>query len=163
MLEAVGLASAPYFRDVSFAISAGEIVGLGGIQGNGQREIARALYGLLPVSGELKLNGSPVSLRSPSDAIRVGVIYVPADRRGESLFGQHSVSKNIAAPHLPVWSRFGVLDQSREKRAVSDIIRRFTVRTPSAGTAGRLFERWQSTESRGWALAIGPPETLYLR
>ena len=131
-LEVVGFASPPYFRDITFMVNAGEIVGLGGIQGNGQREIARALFGLLPASGEVKLNGSRVVFRSPSDAIRAGMVYVPADRRGESLFVQHSISQNVAAPHLPVWSRYGVLDQSQEKKAVSGIIDRFRVRTPSS-------------------------------
>jgi ribose transport system ATP-binding protein len=132
VLEVSNLASPTYFSDVSFTVNKGEIVGLGGIQGNGQREIVRALYGLLNTSGEIKLNGSRVTLRSPNDAIRAGVVYVPADRRGESLFVQHSIIKNVAAPHLPAWSRFGVLDQPQERKAVSGIINRFQVRTPSS-------------------------------
>jgi ribose transport system ATP-binding protein len=130
-LEVKDLSSPGYFQDVSLSAAAGEIVGLGGIQGNGQREIARALYGLLLTSGQIKLDGLRVGLHSPGEAIRAGVVYVPADRRGESIFAPQSIRKNIAAPHLPAWSRFGTLDHSVERRAVSDIVARFQVRTPS--------------------------------
>ena len=130
-LEVTGFSSPGHFHHVNFSIAQGEIVGLGGIQGNGQREIARALYGLLPASGEIKLDGSRMSPGSPGDAIRAGVVYVPADRRGESLFAQHSIRQNIAAPHLALWSRFGVLTRSVERNAVSNIAKRFQIRTPS--------------------------------
>ena len=130
-LEAKDLSSPGNFQEVSFTVAAGEIVALGGIQGNGQREIARALYGLLPVGGEINLDGSRVALRSPRDAIHAGVVYVPADRRGESIFAPHSIRRNVAAPHLPSWSRFGILDQCVERKAVSDLVTTFQVRTPS--------------------------------
>jgi ribose transport system ATP-binding protein len=130
-LEVKNLSSTGKFRHVSFTVSASEIVGLGGIQGNGQREIARALYGLVPASGEVSLDGERVVLRSPGDAIRAGIVYVPADRRGESIFAQHSIRRNVAAPHLPSWSRFGILEPSLEQQAVNDVVTRFQVRTPS--------------------------------
>jgi ribose transport system ATP-binding protein len=130
-LEVKDLSSPGNFQNISFTVAAGEIVGLGGIQGNGQREIARALYGLLPVGGKINLDGSRVALRSPGDAIRAGIVYVPADRRGESIFAAHSIRRNITAPHLPAWSRFGILDRSFERKAVSDIVAQFQVRTPS--------------------------------
>jgi ribose transport system ATP-binding protein len=130
-LEISNFSCSGRFRRVAFTVSKGEIVGLGGIQGNGQREIARALYGLLPASGEIKLNGSRIALHSPGEAIRAGIVYVPADRRAESLFAQHSIRQNIAAPHLASWSRLGVLIRSAERNAVAETINRFQVRTPS--------------------------------
>lgn len=130
-LEAQKLSSAGNFRDISFTIAAGEILGLGGIQGNGQREIARALYGLVPITGKINLNGSTIILRSPGDAIRAGIVYIPADRRGESLFAPHSIRKNIAAAHLPSWNRFGILNHSIERKTVLETIARFQIRTPS--------------------------------
>jgi len=130
-LEVNDLSSPGNFSAVSFAIASGEIVGLGGIQGNGQREIARALYGLITASGEIRLDGTRVSLDSPSRAVRAGIVYVPADRRGESLCTPHSVRENIAAPHLRMWSRLGVIVRHREAIGVREIISRFQVRTPS--------------------------------
>lgn len=131
-LEVEGLSSPGHFRNVSFAVAAGEIVGLGGIQGNGQREIARALYGLLPVTGQVRLNGSRRFLSSPGQAIQSGIVYVPADRRGEGLFVAHSIRENIAIPHLSAWSNFGVMANRQEAVAVRETIDRLKIRTPSA-------------------------------
>ena len=131
-LEVEGLSSASHFQNVSFSVAAGEIVGLGGIQGNGQREIARALYGLLPTTGHVRLNGSVISLDSPGRAIRSGIVYVPADRRGEGLFIAHSIRENIAVPHLSAWSNFGVMSSRKEAVAVRETIDRLKIRTPSS-------------------------------
>src|ERR1700749_2413747 len=130
-LEVRNLSSPGKFREISFTVAAGEIVGLGGIQGNGQSEIARALYGLVAASGEIKLDDVRTALRSPGDAIQAGVVYVPADRRAESIFAPHSIRRNVAAAHLPSWSRFGILNRSVEQNAVNDVVTRFQVRTPS--------------------------------
>jgi ribose transport system ATP-binding protein len=131
-LEVEGLSSPGHFQNVSFSVAAGEIVGLGGIQGNGQREIARALYGLLPTTGEVRLNGSRVSLRSPGRVIQSGIVYVPADRRGEGLFVAHSIRENMAVPHLSAWSNFGVMSNRREAVVVRETIDRLKIRTPSS-------------------------------
>jgi ribose transport system ATP-binding protein len=130
-LEVRNLSSPGKFHEISFTVAAGEIVGLGGIQGNGQSEIARALYGLVPASGEIRLDDVRMTLRSPGHAIQAGVVYVPADRRAESTFAPHSIRRNVAAPHLPSWSRFGILNHSLEQSAVNDVVTRFQVRTPS--------------------------------
>ncbi len=131
-LEVEGFSSSGRFQDVSFSVAAGEIVGLGGIQGNGQREIARALYGLLPATGQVRLNGSRISLHSPGHAIRSGIVYVPADRRGEGLFIVHSIRENISIPHLSSWSSFGVMSNRKEAAAVRETIDRLRIRTPSS-------------------------------
>jgi ribose transport system ATP-binding protein len=131
-LEVERLSSPGHFQNVSFSVAAAEIVGLGGIQGNGQREIARALYGLLPATGQVLLNGSRVSLNSPGRAIRSGIVYVPADRRGEGLFIAHSIRENIAIPHLSTWSNFGVMSNRKEAVAVRETIDRLKIRTPSS-------------------------------
>ena len=65
-LEVKKLSCFGSFDDVSFTVAAGEIVGLGGIQGNGQRELVRALFGLLPATGDIRINGAPIDLNSPS-------------------------------------------------------------------------------------------------
>ncbi len=130
-LKVTKLTSPGLFSDVSFTVSAGEIVGLGGIQGNGQREIGRALFGVLPATGEVQLEGVQLRLRSPRDAIRAGIVYVPADRRKESVFAPHSIRENIAVPHLRTWSRFGVLNLPLERALVSKTVAQFRVRTPS--------------------------------
>jgi ribose transport system ATP-binding protein len=130
-LKVTNLTSSSLFTGVSFSVSSGEIVGLGGIQGNGQREIARALFGMLPATGEVQLEGVQLRLGSPRDAIRAGIVYVPADRRRESVFAPHSVRENIAVPHLRAWSSFGTLNLPLERFLVSKTVSQFRVRTPS--------------------------------
>jgi ribose transport system ATP-binding protein len=132
LLEVKKLSCPGYFEDVSLTVAAGEIVGLGGIQGNGQREIMRALFGLLPATGEIRFNGVPVHLSFPGQAIRAGAVYLPVDRRAEGLFIPHSVRQNIAIPHLGAWSKFGIILPERETSAVRETIDRLQVRTPSA-------------------------------
>jgi ribose transport system ATP-binding protein len=131
-LEVKGLSCSGSFDDVSLTIASGEVVGLGGIQGNGQREFVRALFGLLPATGEIRLNGAPVHLSSPAKAIRAGIVYLPADRRVEGLFIPHSIRKNMAIPHLSAWSKLGIISPERETSAVRETIDRLQVRTPSA-------------------------------
>jgi ribose transport system ATP-binding protein len=130
-LKVTNLTSPGLFSGVSFSVSSGEIVGLGGIQGNGQREIARALFGVLPATGEVQLEGVQFPLGSPRDALRAGLVYVPADRRRESVFAPHSIRENIAVPHLQAWSSFGTLNLPLERSLVSRTVSQFRVRTPS--------------------------------
>jgi ribose transport system ATP-binding protein len=160
-LEVNKLSCSGYFDDVSLTVATGEIVGLGGIQGNGQREFVRALFGLLPAVGEIRLNGAPIHLNSPGQAVRAGVVYLPADRRAEGLFIPHSVRENIAIPHLRAWSKFGIILPGREASAVRGTIDRLQVRTPSAGQPVGLLSggNQQKVMFGRWLLA--KPE-LYL-
>jgi ribose transport system ATP-binding protein len=130
-LEIQNLSCSECFEDVSLTAAAGEIVGLGGIQGNGQREVVRALFGLRPAVGEIRLDGAPIHLSSPGQAVRAGIVYLPGDRRAEGLFIPHSVRKNIAIPHLRTWSKFGILLPEQETSEVRKVIDLLQVRTPS--------------------------------
>lgn len=132
VLEIEGLTSPGRFHDVSFEVRAGEILGLGGIQGNGQADVARALFGALPASGDVRLQGRTLSRRSPRRAIEDGLIYIPGDRRREGLFLPHAIARNISVPHLPAWARYGILSPRREMEAAHRVIHDFAVRTPSA-------------------------------
>jgi ribose transport system ATP-binding protein len=130
-LQVRGLASAGRLRDVGFSAAAGEIVGLGGIVGNGQTDIVRSLFGLLPHQGDIKVDGEPLRLHSPRQAIAAGIVYVPADRRRDGLFLVHSIRENVSVPHLGQWSRHGIVARDEERRASDAAIREFAVRTPS--------------------------------
>jgi ribose transport system ATP-binding protein len=120
-----------HYADVSFTVRAGEIVGLGGITGSGQEAIVRALYGLVPATGRIAIGGKPVEIGSPSDAIREGIVYLPSDRRGEGMFLPHSVSENIALPHVADWARLGIVDLRRERTEVAGQIASLDIKTPS--------------------------------
>jgi len=127
------------FSDVSFTAHAGEILGFGGITGSGQQAIARALFGLLPASGSVTLDGKPVRIANPAQAIEQGIVYLPADRAGEGMFLPHSIAENIALPHVKEWARLGILDNAREREAVQGQIDSLAVKTPSPRQAVGLL------------------------
>jgi ribose transport system ATP-binding protein len=123
------------FRDVDLDVRAGEIVGLAGVEGNGQREFLRALAGLVPATGEVSLAGRPAPLGDPAAATRAGIVHLPGDRHAEGLFLPLSVRENVTLLALPELSRCGVISRSREARVVEVEIERLVVRTPGPETA----------------------------
>jgi ribose transport system ATP-binding protein len=142
----------------SFVVRAGEVLGLGGITGSGQEALVRALFGLERSSGILRLDGKPVAIASPAEAIAAGIVYLPADRRGEGMFLPHSVRENIALPHIADWARLGVVDTERERAAVDREIEALDIRTPSPEQSVGLlsggnqqkvaFARWLLSDPR---------------
>ncbi|MGY3606527.1 MULTISPECIES: sugar ABC transporter ATP-binding protein [unclassified Bradyrhizobium] len=120
------------FRDASLTLCAGEILGLSGLVGAGRTELARALFGAAPISaGRILIDGEPVVLRSPADAIRKGVSYIAEDRR-DGLFMPLSVRENIAFAAPEKHSRFGVLNSRKQAEQARAFIGRLNVRTPHA-------------------------------
>jgi len=129
---AVEALSAPgVFENVCFTVRAGEIVGFGGIAGSGQQDIVRALFGLVPVAGRIKVNGVARIPMQPADALACGIVYLPSDRRGEGMLLPHAISHNIALPHVKDWARFGILDRKREHVAVTEQVAALKVKTPN--------------------------------
>jgi len=112
-LEVSG-ASGAGFQDVSLTVQAGTIIGLAGVEGNGQREFLRALSGKGPMLGTISVNGRPLTRRSAKAGSRLGIAYLPGDRIGEAMFGKMSVRENVVAPSIDVvmptpsrcWARF---------------------------------------------------------
>ncbi len=102
LLAVRGLSDAASFRDISFRVRAGEIVGLAGLVGAGRTEIARVLFGIEPrTAGEVLLDGRPVHFASPSEAVSNGIAYVPEDRHLDGLVLDFSIASNITLPILP--------------------------------------------------------------
>lgn len=151
VLDVSGLSSAGA-RDVSFSLRSGEIVGLGGIEGSGQQEAARALFGLGRRGGEIRIHGHTVNPTSPTEAIAAGLVYIPADRRAESLFGPHSIRENAALPNIGGWTSRGIIDRRQELEAVGAQMQRLQIKAPGPETpVGNLsggnqqkvvFARW---------------------
>ncbi len=102
LLDVRHLSRAGAFRDVSFSVRAGEIVGFAGLVGAGRTEIARVLFGIdRPDSGEVVLAGMPISFRSPSEAMTRGIAYLPEDRHQQGLILDFSIAQNVTLPILP--------------------------------------------------------------
>ena len=96
ILEVEGLNAGRILQDIHLKIHRGEIVGVTGLLGSGRTELALALFGLLPTdSGRIRMDGTPVQIRSVQDAIAQGIGYVPEDRLTEGLFLEQSIGRNM--------------------------------------------------------------------
>jgi ABC-type sugar transport system ATPase subunit len=107
--------AAPFDLD----LRAGEILGLTGVVGSGAVHLVRALAGLVPLDGTLTLNGKPLVLKTPGDAVRHGIGYIPEDRKGAGLALEQSVANNIALASLHRISRGGFTD-TKARTAIAD-------------------------------------------
>jgi len=119
-------------NDVSLQVHAGEVIGLGGLDGQGQRELLLALFGVLHgTTGEVRLDGRPVALAGPNAAKRkrIGMALIPEDRKTEGLMLPMSVRDNLSFAALDRLSRWGVIDAAAERRAVERIVRLLAIRT----------------------------------
>jgi rhamnose transport system ATP-binding protein len=102
LLEVRGLTRAHVFRDVSFSVRAGEIVGLAGLVGAGRTEVARVLFGIDRANaGQVLLEGRAVSFGSPAEAVHAGLAYLPEDRHQEGLVLDFPIASNVSLPVLP--------------------------------------------------------------
>lgn len=122
------------FSDVSFEVFPGEIVGITGLLGSGRTELAMTLFGLRPAdAGVISVNGEPVRMRSPQDAIRRGIAYVPEDRLTQGLFLTQPIGKNILATIIGQFRHWLKMLDLRSADAEADSwIRRMNIMTPSA-------------------------------
>jgi ABC-type uncharacterized transport system ATPase subunit len=122
---------------VSLEVSAGEILGIAGVQGNGQTELAEALMGLRPVvSGGFSVGGRALTGRRPRDVLHAGVGYIPEDRQKEGLVSQFNIVENLALDvyDRPPYSRGIALDLDVIEKSASEQVRKFDVRTESIWT-----------------------------
>jgi ribose transport system ATP-binding protein len=131
LLRVEGL-SGGILRDISFSLHRGEVLGLAGLLGAGRTELARALTGAdPPTTGRVTIKGRPGRPRAPRDAIRLGVGFLPEDRKAQGLVLQRSVEENLALPSLPGLSRFGFMVRAAEKGLASRQVDGLRIRTPS--------------------------------
>ncbi len=108
---------------VSFSVRAGEVVGLGGLEGQGQHDLLLALFGVnARVSGEVRIAGAESAVKRPSEAIRKGIGLVPVDRRTEGVVLPLSISENIALASLSRRQRWGWVDRAKERNVVQRTI-----------------------------------------
>ena len=131
VLSVRNLSSGKRFHDVSFDLHRGEILGLGGLQGQGQRELLAALFGVHPVQGEILLGDQPISVRSPRSAMQRRIAHVPEDRKTDGLIVQLPASENLSLPSLNRLDRYGLLDRDRERRLVEGLIDKLRIRLRS--------------------------------
>jgi L-arabinose transport system ATP-binding protein len=119
-------------QDISFEVRSGEVVCLAGLVGAGRSELARAVFGDLPVrSGTVEFDGKPFRARNPGDAVHAGIGLAPEERKTDALLMQRSVRDNISISVLKRIRRFRVVRRAKERALVAEYIRELRVRTPS--------------------------------
>lgn len=134
LLSVSGLRS-PVLHDIGFSLAPGEVLGLGGLVGQGQNELMRALFAAHRLeAGRIVLGGRALRLHRPDDAIRARIAYVPQDRKAEGLFLDKSVTFNMTyalLDRLPAWA--GFIRRGREREVVETAISRLNIKATGAG------------------------------
>ncbi len=117
-------------NDISFSLKKGEILGFAGLMGSGRTEILETLFGLRKKEGGTVLrNGSAVTVRNPSEAIRSGFALIPEDRRKQGLVLIHSVKENAILPKIKQLTRHGFVDEKKADAMVEDNVKKLNIVT----------------------------------
>ena len=149
--------------DASLTVYRGEVLGIAGLIGAGRSELAEAVCGIGPrLSGRVLVDGVPLAIATPRDAIRHGICLVPEDRRGRGIIGAMSVRENITLPNLPAFARLGLVNRRAETTAAQDIATALTVKAPSIeAPAGTLSGGNQQKVVLGRWLALAPRAIVF--
>jgi ABC-type sugar transport system ATPase subunit len=159
IFEAKGLSVPGFIYDVNISVRKGEVVGLAGLVGSGRTTVAKAIFGACPgARGDIRMNGKAVMVRTPRDAVRAGIGFLPEDRKNEGIILSKSVAWNITLPSLKRFRRAGVILARREAAAVMDYIEKLSVKTPSIHRLARnlsggnqqkvVFSKWLCAKSK---------------
>jgi len=136
LLRVSALSCGSRFRDISFSLRRGEILGFAGLIGAGRTELARVLFGVDRAdAGTITLKGKEIHLSSPSQAIRSAIAYLSENRRVEGLFRGMDVRANIVVTHLQDYSRFGLMSKKAEEAAALEYVTRLRIQTPDVERA----------------------------
>jgi rhamnose transport system ATP-binding protein len=158
VLEAFDLGcSATGVHGVTLGVRSGEILGLAGLVGAGRTELARVLFGLTPAdAGKILVNSRETTVRSPAQAVKLGIAYVPEDRRRHGVVLDLPVSANTTLASLRRVSRGGLISAAKERQSAEGYVRRLGIKTPSIDTpVGHLsggnqqkvaLARWLATD-----------------
>jgi ribose transport system ATP-binding protein len=162
-LRVEGLADQGRIHDISFEVRAGEVLGIAGLVGAGRTRVLRTLFGVnRRAAGRVSLDGVPITVRRPRDAIAAGIGFVTEDRKREGLVQVLSVRKNASLVHLEHYSLFGIIRSRSERAAVRELIDRLHIRTPDSELAVKALSggNQQKVVFAKWLTA--PPRVLLL-
>ena len=159
VLKVFNLSHPTEFRDISFQLNTGEILGFYGLVGAGRSEVMQALFGITtPSAGTVTLQGAVVNFRSPADAIKTGIVYVPEERGKQGVVTDLPIFQNVSLPSLGKTSRNGFLQLAEEFALVRDYATRLDLRAASlsqhAGTLSGgnqqkvVVAKWLATQPK---------------
>jgi ribose transport system ATP-binding protein len=131
LLEVTNLRKDKAFKDVNFSLRAGEVVGISGVLGSGREELSRVLFGAEPFDqGSIMLDGRKVHLRSPAEAVSVGIGYIPAERRIEGIAQGLSVQDNIFLADSQTVSKGPFLNHRQAAEMADSWVSKLRIKTP---------------------------------
>lgn len=139
-LRVSNLSRKPLLNDISFSLRAGEIVGMAGLVGAGRTELCRAIFGLDAMDkGEIRMEGKPIRIGNPREAVRAGLALIPEDRQKTGLATSLPIAANVTMASLDRVSRAGFLDLAAERRSSIEFGHRLRIKMDGPGQlAGRL-------------------------
>ena len=164
LIEVKNLSKSRNFLDISFSLSAGEILGITGLLGSGRSELALALFGIFPAdSGDILLEGKKLAIRNTRDAMTAGIGYLPEDRLNQGLFIEHAISRNIIVTILKkLLNKFRFVSRRKRDEAVHKWVDELEVKTTSVeapaqslsgGNQQRLvLAKWLATDPKVFIL-----------
>jgi rhamnose transport system ATP-binding protein len=127
-----GLSKMGVFADINFSVKKGEIVAFTGLVGAGRTELFQSIFGIMPYdSGKLYLEGKEVRIKSPNEAMKLGVGYLPEDRQKEGLILQWGIGKNITLSTLKKSSKKGWINEDKERGIAKTLSEKLTVKAKS--------------------------------
>lgn len=140
ILEVKSISKRGNYEDISFTLRKGEVLGITGLVGAGRTETVRALFGLNPPdSGEIFLEGKKISPKSPAEAQKLGIAYVPESRRTEGLVLQQDAESNITLSILRKFVRRGLISFSDRKNEAVSLIQQLGVKPPYPSMQAEKF------------------------
>ena len=132
LMELENLVSGERVRGISLKLYEGEVVGLVGLMGSGRSELLQSIFGIRQFSsGGVRVRGQPVSIRSPTDAMKARIAMIPEDRRVQGLVMDHMLKDNILLPLLGRFTHNGFIDDGAAQRKVEEYVRSLNIRAES--------------------------------
>jgi ribose transport system ATP-binding protein len=132
VLECRHLGWTDRLRDIDLSVGAGEVVGLGGLDGQGQRDLLLALFGVLRgTTGSILIDGKPAAIASPAEArgTAIGMALIPEDRKTEGLMLPMTVRENLSFAALDQVAKSGIIDREKEQQLIDDMVRLLAIKT----------------------------------
>ncbi|HHT37912.1 MAG TPA: sugar ABC transporter ATP-binding protein [Mollicutes bacterium] len=133
ILKVDNLTCEPLYRNVSFELKEGEILGFSGLMGSGRTEIMQTIFGIIKKdSGKIIINDEEVKINSPIKARKYGIAYITENRKEEGLILDFSLSENIVLPNLKaILNKMKIIDHKKQEKLAEDYIKKLDIRTDS--------------------------------
>jgi ribose transport system ATP-binding protein len=132
VLQATDLEDGRELRRVSVTLKGGEILGIAGLAGAGRTALVETIFGVRAATkGQIRIGGKPVRIQHPGQAIRIGMGFVPEDRKLQGLFLNMAVRENVVISALPEVSRFSFVNYSMAEKLANEFVGKLKIRTPS--------------------------------